>query len=294
MDEQITKLQELGMLMQTHGLKMILSLSVLIIGLFAVKWIMKTLKTMLGKVTKNAATISIVSNSVGVILLAVVIIAAAMEMGARPGPLIALLMIICLVAIGIIVIFRPLIPTLPFKVGNTVKAAGLLGKIEATTLLNTRMRTFDGKTFFVPNRQILDDIVINYHFTKTRRVKIDVSIRYDQNLAKAKQVLEAVMIKDSRVLAKPASIVYVLNLGPSSVDIGGRCWVDNKKYWVAKCDLLEKIKFAFDNEGIRFAYPQLDVHHYKREESGCHDLQDKDEVFLQSLDDPKSIFGKWP
>ena len=277
MDEQFTKLQNLGVLMRDHGLQMILALTVLIVGLFATKWIVKTLKKQLGKVTKNAVTISIVSNSIGVILLAVVIVAAAMEMGAKPGPLIALLMIICLVVIGSFVVFRPLIPTLPFKVGNTVKAAGLLGKIEATTLLNTRMRTFDGKTFFVPNRQILDDIVINYQFTETRRVKVDVSIRYDQDLAKAKRVLEALMIRDARVLAKPAPQVYVLNLSPSSVDIGGRCWVKNPKYWVAKCDLLEKTKFAFDNEGIRFAYPQLDVHHYEQQGSGCHVLHNGDE-----------------
>ena len=278
MNGQFEKLQNLGLLMRDHGLQMILALTVLILGLFTTKWVVKTLKNLLGKVTKNAATISIISNSVGVILLAVVIIAAAMEMGAKPGPLIALLMIICLAAIGIIVIFRPLIPTLPFKVGNTVKAAGLLGKIEATTLLNTRMKTFDGKTFFVPNRQILDDIVINYQYTKTRRIKVDVSIRYDQDLAKAKRVLEALMTRDARVLAKPAPQVYVLNLGPSSVDIGGRCWVNNTKYWVTKCELLEKTKFVFDNEGILFAYPQLDVHHYQSKESDCHILRNGDEI----------------
>ena len=283
MNEQVTKLQNLGVLMRDHGLQMILALTVLILGLFLTKWVVKTLKKQLGKVTKNAATISIISNSVGVILLAVVIIAAAMEMGAKIGPLIALLMIICLIVIGSIVIFRPLIPTLPFKVGNTVKAAGLLGKIEATTLLNTRMRTFDGKTFFVPNRQILDDIVINYQFTKTRRIKVDVSIRYDQDLAKAKRVLEALMTRDARVLAKPAPQVYVLKLTPSSVDIGGRCWVNNAKYWVSKCDLLEKTKFAFDNEGIRFAYPQLDVHHYERQETGYHVHQNEDETLNEDV-----------
>jgi hypothetical protein len=33
------------------------------------------------------------------------------------------------------------------------------------------LKTSDGKTFFVPNRQIVDDIVINCHFSQTRRVK---------------------------------------------------------------------------------------------------------------------------
>jgi small conductance mechanosensitive channel len=55
-------------------------------------------------------------------------------------------------------------------------------------------------------------------------------------------------------------MVYVLDLASSSVELGGRCWVANNDYWVARCDLLEKTKLRFDNEGIRFAFPQLDLH----------------------------------
>ena len=91
-------------------------------------------------------------------------------------------------------------------------------------------------------------------------MKIDVSIRYDQDLIKAKQMLEAVMTEDPRVKTKPGPAVYTLNLASSSMDIGGRCWVNNKDYWVARCDLLEKTKLRFDNEGIEFAFPQLDLH----------------------------------
>lgn len=274
MNEQVSKLQELGKLMQNHGLELIIALSVLVVGLFITKWTVRNLKILLAKIIKNAATISIISNSLGIILLAIVLITAAMEIGAKPGPLIAFIMIVVLCAIGVMVIFRPLIPTLPFKVGNTVKTGDLLGKIEATTLLNTRLKTFDGKTFFVPNRKILDDVVINYQLTKTRRINVDVSIRYDQDLAKAKQVLEAIMTADPRVLTKPAPQVYVLKLASHGVEIGGRCWVNNAKYWVAKCELLEKTKFRFDSEKIKFAYPQLDVHHYKDEESAGLDTKE--------------------
>jgi len=269
MDNQVDRLKELGKLMQEHGLEMIMALVILIAGLFLTKWTIKTLKTLLAKLTKNDASISIVSNSIGIFMLGIVIVASAMEIGAKPGPLIALIMIIVLIAIGVIVIFRPLIPTLPFKVGNTVKTGDLLGKVEATTILNTRLRTFDGKTFFVPNRQILDGIVINYHFTKTRRVKVDVTIGYDQNLIKAKQVLEAVMTGDARILTKPSPQVYVLELGTRGVKLGGRCWVDNLKYWVTKCELQEKTKLRFDAEGIAFAYPQMDINHKTGLETIC-------------------------
>jgi len=69
-----------------------------------------------------------------------------------------------------------------------------------------------------------------------------------------------VMTEDARVKTKPGPMVYVLNLVAGAVELGGRCWVDNKNYWVARCELLEKTKLRFDQEGIRFAFPQLDLH----------------------------------
>lgn len=121
--------------------------------------------------------------------------------------------------------------------------------MEAITFLNTCLRTFDGKTFFVPNRKILDDIMINYHSTESRQARIDVNICYDQNLVKTKQVLEAVMIEDPRVQPKSAPVVYVLDLADSCIKVGGRCWVSNEDYWAARCDLLEKDQTALRPKG---------------------------------------------
>lgn len=262
MESQFTKLQNFSELLTKHGPEVVIGLLILILGVPFVKWLKNILKIQLTNLTKNKTVISIITNTVGILLMAIVISASAIEIGAKPDRVVALLIVVSLIAIGILVIFRPLLPTLPFKVGDTVKIGDLLGKIEATTILNTRVRTFDGKTFFVPNRKILDDIVINYHFTKTRRLKVNVTIRYDQDLLKAKQALEAVMIGDARILEKPSPQIYVLNLTSSGIEIGPRCWVDNKKYWQTKCDLIEKIKYRFDMDGIQFAYPQLDIHHY--------------------------------
>ena len=256
----LPRLRKLGDTMTLHGTQMALALALLIIGLLLAKWIDKGLRNGLKRLMPKASFITSLCNAVYIIMVAIVVIAAAVEFGAKPINMIRLVTIITLLATGLIIFFRPFFPSMPFKAGNTVKAGNLLGNVEAITFLNTRMKTFDGKTFFVPNRQILNDIVINYHYTQTRRLKIDVSIRYDQDLLKAKRVLEALMTEDARVKTKPGPMVYVLNLASSSVDLGGRCWVDNKDYWVARCDLLEKTKLRFDSEDIQFAFPQLDLH----------------------------------
>lgn len=261
-DGTLLQIHQMEQLLEAYGRELITSLIVLIVGMLIVRWLMKLCRIVLAMVIRNTATAETVATVVHLFLLAAVLISSAIEAGFDVVPVFRFYMLAILAVTGLVVLFRPYIPTLPFKVGQTIKAAGLLGKVEATTFINTRIRTFDGKVFFVPNKNILNDIVINYHFTPTRRMKIDIPIRYDQDLMKAKQVLEAVMIEDPRVKKTPRPAVWVLDLSDGYVKLGGRCWADNLKYWATRVDLLEKAKFRFENEGILISYPHIGVHHF--------------------------------
>ncbi|MGA6926386.1 MAG: mechanosensitive ion channel family protein, partial [Desulfosarcina sp.] len=243
-----------------HGTDMALALIILIVGLLVARLIDRGLRKGLRNLWPTAKFVTTLCNVFYIVLVALVVSAAAVEYGAKPVNILRLLTILSLIAVGLILFFRPFMPTMPFKVGETVKAGNLLGKVEAMTFLNTRLRTFDGKTFFVPNQQILNDVVINYQFSGSRRIKVDLTIRYDEDLLKAKRAMEAVMTEDARVKTRPGPMVYVLKLAGNGVELGGRCWVHNKDYWVTRCDLTEKIKLRFDREGLRFALPQLDLH----------------------------------
>ena len=275
MVEKVEKLKNLAERLLANGEQLILGLILFLAGLYLTKWIMKYLRVNLSKWIKTPATVSVIVNSVGILLFNTIIAATVITIGGNPANIIALLTFFTVGAIAVIAVFRPLIPTLPFKVGNVVKTAGLLGKIEATTILNTRMRTFDGKTFFVPNRVILDDVVMNYHFTKTRRVKIDIVIGYDQDLVRAKQILEMIMVGDARVLNKPSPQIYTMNLTPSGIEIGARCWVSNIKYWPTRCDLNEKVIYKFAQEKIAFAHKQMDIFHHESLHSSDNDMEDE-------------------
>jgi small conductance mechanosensitive channel len=267
MVSEIEKLQRVGDILASHGRELLIALILLIAGLYLAKYLTKYLRVGLGKITKNLNIISIVSSSFYILFLMAVVMVATTQAGIKPQVIFRALMIGGLAVIGVIALFRPYLPTLPFEVGNTVKAAGILGKVEATTFLNTRMKTFDGLTVFIPNRQILNDVVINYHFTGTRKVKVDVGIGYDQDILKAKRIMEELMITDPRVRKTPRPVVFTMAMGDNAVQLGARCWVENSKYWLTRCDLIEKVKYRFDEANITIAFPQLDVHHYGLPES---------------------------
>ena len=158
--KEIERLQEIGILLAEHGRHAVIALAIVVLGLITVKWLNKTLKKSLSKLPLTPARASVVRNIICVITIAIMAIMAAVVMGLPARPVLQILTMISLAVAGIIAVFRPLLPTLPFKVGNTIKAGDLLGKVEATTVLNTRLKTFDGKTVFVPNRKILNDDII--------------------------------------------------------------------------------------------------------------------------------------
>jgi len=247
MEGEIEKLRRIGDNIIMYGQDVVFALIILVGGLIATRLFIKYFRRMLQKFTANQSLISMVSSSLHVVLVVLVVTAALHYVGVPT-------------IIGLIVIFKPYIPSLPYKVGNAIEVGGLVGKVEAVTFLNTRLRTFDGKTLFVPNRMILNDIVNNYHFTATRQIRINVTISYHDDLLKAKQLLKEILADDSRVLEKPAPNAYVTNLGENGVELSARGWVENRNYLKARSDFLEKTKLRFDREGITIPFPQRHVH----------------------------------
>jgi len=261
MEGYSAKIAQLESTMSLYGRDIVIAFAVIILGLILIKWINQGLKRAFRKLPISPAKGATIRNVIIVLMSAALIAFVGIELGLRPRPVVRFLAILTLASIGIVMVFRPLIPTLPFKVGNTVKVGDLLGKVEATTVLNTRLKTFDGKTVFIPNRKILNDDIINFHFTPTRRFTLKVNIKFDQDLMKAKQIIESIMVEDPRVNKTPRPVAYLMSLEKGFMELQGRGWTDNVKAFVVTRELLEKTKLRFDQEGFALAVPQLQVHY---------------------------------
>jgi small conductance mechanosensitive channel len=258
--QEFEGVQRLGEIMSLYGKEVVRTLLIVVIGLIAAKYIVRWIGNLIKKLPLKNPVIATVSNVIHVFLIAFVLVLALHYLGARDSVVYRTLIAVSLAAVALIILFRPYIPTLPFKVGDTIEGGGLLGKVEATTVLNTRLRTFDGKTVFVPNRTILNENLVNYSFTPTRQIRLVFGIHYNADLLKAKNVLWEIIAEDPRILESPAPRVFVLNLADSAVELAARPWVRNTNYWRTRCDLIEKVKLRFDQEGITIAFPQRDVH----------------------------------
>jgi len=85
-------------------------------------------------------------------------------------------------------------------------------------------------------------------------------ISYDDDMKKAKQILEKIVTSDSRVLKDPAPTIAVSELADSSVNIVCRPFVKPSDYWAVYFDVTEKAKVELEKGGISIPFPQRDVH----------------------------------
>lgn len=160
---------------------------------------------------------------------------------------------------GVLIIFFK-----PYVIGDYIEAQGFSGTIKSIQIFNTVLTTPDNKTIIVPNGTISNGSIVNYSREKTRRVDLLVGIGYDDDFEKAKSLVQGLISKDDRILKDPVSLVRVKDLGPSSVDLTIRAWVNTKDYWPVYFDLIEHIKLVFDENAISIPYPQTDVHLYNK------------------------------
>lgn len=258
--EQLSSLRSTGDFIIQYGGEILMAAVMFLLGLIVVKLFIAWLRRTLPRFTENRYLLSVVMTVLNIVLIVAVISFSLHFIGMRDLVIRRLLIAATLVVLGFVVLLRPYIPTLPFKTGNTVEIGGLIGKVEAMTFTYTRLKTFDGKTLFIPNQLLFKSVINNFHFTPTRRVRINVTIGYKDDLLKAKEVLKELVTGDERVQKKPAPSVYVVDIGADGVELSARCWVENLKYFKVRSDLMERVKLRFDKEGITFAYPQRDVH----------------------------------
>jgi len=86
------------------------------------------------------------------------------------------------------------------------------------------------------------------------------NISYDDDIRRAKQVLEAILAADARILKEPAPVIALGALSEIGVNVLVRPWVKTADYWDVLWDTNEAVKLKFDEAGISIPYPQMDVH----------------------------------
>jgi small conductance mechanosensitive channel len=153
----------------------------------------------------------------------------------------------------------------PFKVGDAVEIQGKLGVVKEITVFNTIIHAFDNQKFILPNGIVTSGAITNISELGTLRVEWSIGIGYEDDIDKARSIIRRLIESHDMVLKDKPVDCFLAELADSSVNFKVRCWTKTDDKWVVYFDIMEKIKKTFDEEGVSFPFPQMDVHMDKPE-----------------------------
>ena len=147
----------------------------------------------------------------------------------------------------------------PFEIGEYIQAGTDEGTVDEITIFYTHLLTIDNKRIVIPNGTLSDTTITNFTRMEKRRIDLKIGITYESDLRLAKDIVNRIVMEHPSTLKDEDIKVVISALEDSSVTVELRVWVKNEDYWVTRWDLIEKIKLAFDEEGVVIAYPHMTV-----------------------------------
>ena len=251
----------------TSGFKLLAVIVLVIVGLKAIKWLKKWIRTSpkLDKVDSSLRSFAV--SFVSVVLYAILFITVLMILGVPATSFVAVLTT-CAAAIGLalqgslsnfaggimILLFKP------FKVGDYIEAAGESGVVSEISVVYTELLTLDNKRITIPNGTLTNSVIENYSSEDLRRVDLTFNTAYDCDVENVKRVIGNVIENNPKALKNPEPFVRLSAHNDSALTYTVRIWCRNADYWDVNFDTIENVKKAFDENGIEIPYNQIDVH----------------------------------
>ncbi|HBR15242.1 MAG TPA: mechanosensitive ion channel protein MscS [Candidatus Omnitrophica bacterium] len=235
---------------------------VLFLGWMVGKYVGRWLHGILDKKKLDITVIKFFISSVKMLIMAFAVIVALGKFGIEIAPLIAGVSVagfglsfalqgsLSNYAAGATLIF-----TKPFKVGDIIEVAGVVGEVTDMKLPRTDIKTVDGNAIFIPNKHIIGEIIHNY--SNVKRLDIKVGVSYKSDMEKAIRIVKEVVQADKRVVNTPNA--GIAEFGDSSVNLMARLFCKQDDYWNVLFDLNKKIFDRFHKEGVEIPFPQRDV-----------------------------------
>ncbi len=259
-------LHEWGEAFVNFGIRVVLAVLLFFVGAWLIKRLRRFIeRILLGRQIEGVA-ISLINSIVVALLYIALGIGIASTLGVQSVSFAAILASMGLaigmalsgqlqnLAGGVIIVL-----TKPFSIGNYIEAQGVQGRVRSVTLFHTIITTPENKVIYIPNGGLSNNVIVNFNEATTRRLEWVIRIDYDSDTDKALALLHELLKRDERIMQTPEPYVAVQTLGPSSIDLVVRAWVDREQVIVVSHDFNKAVLDAFKAAGISFPFPQLTI-----------------------------------
>ncbi len=246
---------------------LVLAILILVITAVAAKYVSKWGKQLGRKFISNKSIINLISNVVTVVFVMVMtfLVLGVLNLDKALTSLLAGAGVIGL-AVGLalqdplINLFSGVLMSVKsyYSVGDIVETNGFFGKIGSITLRNTIIRTTDGQDVIIPNKDVVQNPIMNYSRTPRRRIEVSCGVAYGDDLEEVKsKVLDAFKKNMEFMESQPIEFFYD-EFGGSSVNFKVRFWqriTSQADYWAATDKAIILLKKTLDENGFTIPFP---------------------------------------
>lgn len=243
------------------------TLLLLVICVLVRRVIMRLFKKAISKSRLDEAIKGFLNAALGVVLWVLVVLIVADKLGIPMTSLVAVLSVVSLaLSLSVQNILTNLfsgitiLGTHPFSAGDWVDIGGTAGTVKSVGLFYTNIAMPDGRDVRIPNSTVADSKVENFTAHENRRIDIDICASYDDSIYAVKRAIARAFELTEGLIFDPEPIVAVKEYGDSAIKYMILVWVRKEIYFAAKCALMENLRLAFDETGVRMTYPHLNVH----------------------------------
>jgi len=163
-------------------------------------------------------------------------------------------------SIGNIVSGFFLVSEKPFELGDLIRIGDKTGTVYSIDLLSIKIKTLDNLLLRIPNQTVISTEVINVTKFPIRRLDIDLSVAYKEDLARVKSVVEGVVKRNPYCLDEPEPLFTFKNFGDSGINILLGVWFERANFLKVKNSLFMEIKSTFDAVGIEIPFPHVSIY----------------------------------
>ncbi len=139
-----------------------------------------------------------------------------------------------------------------FAVGDLITIDTMSGTVEHMELRVTRLKSFNGDTYIIPNGEIKR---VTNHTRDNKMVIVDIPVAYSASMEKvfqiAREVCEEVKAEFA-VFTEPPSILGITELGKQSINLRITARTYPNEQWEVERRIRLKIKEAFEKTGLEF------------------------------------------
>lgn len=147
----------------------------------------------------------------------------------------------------------------PFEIGDWVEIGGHEGIVNEITVVNTRIKSFNGEIIIIPNEEVSSDTIINRSKQNRLRLDVEVGVDYNTDIDKAIDIAIEEMKESNKVIKQPKPDAIPKKFGDSAIIIELRFWIDqptSRQRWVTISSIVRRIKTRYEEENIKIPFPQ--------------------------------------